>query len=148
MSANTKAFVCCGKENLFDVVNSVVDHLNELCISLGKQYAKSIGLKNKLNLYKKYSESWGWYCTGSFLSNLSVISIDFKIGEKRSLHIFPDCFSDYNDVYDGDKIIFSIGCWGKNEEIIKVVCEAIKKFGDVYYCLNDCTDDFVKYNVK
>ncbi|CAM0108035.1 hypothetical protein VPH5P1C_0079 [Vibrio phage 5P1c] len=30
----------------------------------------------------------------------------------RMLGMFVDCDYDYSDTYEGDKIIFSIGCWG------------------------------------
>lgn len=55
------------------------------------------------------------------------------------------CYTDHSDTYEGDKIIFSIGCWGSYNEIMMIVADAVKSFGDVYYDFNDCDDQgFVK----
>lgn len=85
---------------------------------------------------------------GSF-SDFNVLCLDFGIGEHRSLHIFPDCSCDYSEIYQGDKIIFSLGCWGKHKEIMEILINTLTELSDVYYDFNDCDDeDFVLYPKK
>ena len=53
--------------------------------------------------------------------------------------------SRHQEIYKGDKLIFSIGHWGRCDDIMKAIIPALKEFGDVYYDHNDCDDeDFVK----
>ena len=53
------------------------------------------------------------------------------------------------EIIEGNKIIFSWGCWGSNKEIAQIVCEALYKFGPVYYDLNDCDEvDFQLFDIK
>ena len=75
--------------------------------------------------------------------NFEVFYINFSIDkEQRSLFVTHTCSSDYKDIYDGDKIIFSLGKWGMCEEIMQVVIESVKEFGDVYYTPDDCSEEF------
>lgn len=63
-------------------------------------------------------------------------------GEKRRLHVHFGCDSDYQqEGFLGSKIIFSLGCWGENEEIFNVVSDALSSLGPVFTKMNDCSDD-------
>lgn len=62
------------------------------------------------------------------------------------LSFYPDFSCDYNDSFNGPKLIFSIGCWGAHKEIMSIVCDALAPFGRVFYCEDDSTDEFVEIN--
>ena len=146
MSVDAKLFVTCGKEKLFDVLSVVTDALNIWQRNLLDNHIATTEYMNRLHfLHNDGSDSW----TNGVHSDFSfpdVISTNFKVDdEDRRLKIFPDCSCDYSDTYEGDKIIFSLGCWGMYNEIMMVVAKAVAPFGDVYYDFNDCDDqDFVK----
>jgi len=72
-------------------------------------------------------------------------SIVFSIhGEHRRLFITHTCSSDNSEIYEGEKIIFDLGCHGHSKEIMKVVIEAVRDFGDVYYTPNDAEQEYKK----
>ena len=80
-----------------------------------------------------------------YTHDFGSFNISFTVhGEKRILFVTHTCSNDYSEVYEGEKIIFSLGCWGMSEEIMLVIADAIKEFGDVYYTKNDCEDEFKK----
>jgi hypothetical protein len=151
MSVDSKMFVTCGKEHFVDVVNSVVGQLNIWVRAELDSY-----WKNNTDAITRADFLWtDTYQTQSKLFtngvdisgyNMEMLSIDFGCGDanRRSLNVFSSCYSDYSDIYEGGKIIFSIGHWGKNKEIMNQVAIALESFGDVYYDHNDCDDeDFV-----
>ena len=152
MSVNSKLFVTCGKERLFDVMQVVIETLNvysrEKLDSYWKEHTDAV---NRLHFlthedYKAQAEIFS-NGTNTWCYDFDVISVNFGCGDenKRTLNVFPDCSCDNEEVYSGDKIKFSIGHWGYHEEIMQLVGSRLKYFGEVYYDHNDCDDeDFVK----
>jgi hypothetical protein len=132
MSVDSKMFVTCGKDKFVDVVDAVVKQL--------RVWSSVECWKNSTNAtdYKLFRD--GVRIHGY---SLSSISLAFGCGgyDKRYLNVFSDCSCDYEDTFEGDKIIFSIGNWGKNHSIMNQVAIALSPFGDVYYDHNDCDDE-------
>ena len=148
MSVDSKLFVTCGKDKLFDVVNSVVEHLNVFVRAELDKRVEEVGSASRMHFLWHEEEAKDW-TNGTNLSMYSMdcINVHFGIGDDlhRNLSILTDCSCDYSDTYRGDKIIFLLGCWGMYDEIMKVVAKAVAPFGDVYYDYNDCDDEgFVK----
>tara|TARA_Y100001956_G_scaffold4944_1_gene4465 strand:- start:22369 stop:22836 length:468 start_codon:yes stop_codon:yes gene_type:complete len=152
MSVDSKLFVTCGKDKLTEVMNSVIDSLNVYQrTKLDNYWQNNTDAVNRIHFlrdedYREQSKTYTNGVRGDFY-NFDVLSLTFGNGDEnlRMLQVFPDCSCDYDDIYEGDKIIFSIGCWGMYDEIMKVVAKAVAPFGDVYYDFNDCDDkDFIK----
>jgi hypothetical protein len=100
------------------------------------------------HLLKKWKRGDGPipFITNSINSN-GLVVMNFKLNndESRSLYINFYCDSDYCEIESeliGKKIILSLGCWGKNEEILQVIGLSLFKYGKVYLRLNDSTDSF------
>lgn len=151
MSVDAKLFVTCGKDKLFEVVNAVVAQLNvwvrSECDTYWKTHTDAVSRMHFLH-NEDYVPQSRMFTSGVRISayDMKMLAIHFGCGDvgHRTLGIFPDCDSDYHDTYTGDKIIFSLGCGGKSNEIMQQVALAVAEFGDVYYDRNDCDDeDFV-----
>ena len=152
MSIDSKMFVTCNKEDVISIGNSVTEALNTYVRDKLDNY-----WKNNTDAQSRANFMWGDSYkdqSNKFTNGVSVTSynfdtfvISFGNGDDciRNLFMFPTCSSDYNDVYEGYKVIFSIGYWGSSEEIMNVLSEALKPYGDVYYDFNDCED---KYFIK
>lgn len=148
-----KLFVTCNRDKLADVVDSVVDALNvysrkklDAAISscdVAKNRIHFLNNQDAFSETKKYSN--GVSITGY---NLRLISLLFGCGDEtiRALNVSSCCHSDYSDIHNGPKIIFSLNRWGSSSEIMNIVCNSLKEFGDVYYNENDCSDEFIKMN--
>lgn len=146
MSVDTKMFVTCGKDKLFDVMTSVIRELDTLSRYKLDEYLIEAGLENRFQYKKEEHEKKFTNGCHIHARSTNMISFDFGVGDinLRSLNMFPDCSCDYDDIYDGEKIIFSIGHWGSYGEIMKSLYKALAPFGDVYYDHNDCDEyDFV-----
>ena len=145
MSVDSIMFVTCNKEDVISIGNSVTEALNTYVRDkLDNYWRYNTTCSNRLQfLFDKCLEEHSRKFTNgvSITShNFDAFNISFGNGDesRRNLSMFPTCSSDYNDVYDGYKVIFSIGYWGNAEEIMNVVSEALKPYGDVYYDYNDC----------
>jgi len=147
MSIDSKLFVCLGKEHLFEVVTKVQSAIKDYFIC---ELDKIKGDDSRMTYILKSKETENpWYWVRGEFSDLQVICLNFGIGEARALHIFPDCSCDNSEIYQGDKIIFSLGCWGKYKEIMEILINTLTELSDVYYDFNDCDDeDFVLYPKK
>lgn len=152
MSVDSKMFVTCNKEDVISIGNSVTEALNVYVRDKLDNY-----WKNNTDAQSRVNFMWGDSYkdqSNKFTNGVSVIThnfdtfvISFGNGDesRRSLFMFPTCSSDYSDVCEGYKVIFSIGYWGSSEEIMSVLSGALKTYGDVYYDFNDCDDkDFIK----
>ena len=152
MSLDSKMFVTCNKEDVISIGNSVTEALNVYVRDKLDSY-----WKNNTDAQSRVNFMWSDYYkdqSNKFTNGVSVTShnfdtfvISFGNGDesRRSLFMFPTCSSDYSDVCEGYKVIFSIGYWGSSEEIMSVLSGALKTYGDVYYDFNDCDDkDFIK----
>lgn len=146
MGVDAKLFVTAkqGQENLiYAKVKKAIDIWQR---SLLDDYKDKMGFTSRYDITSM--EKYGWsngissihtYDFGSFFMHFRVA------GESRSLFCTHSCSCDYSDAYQGYKIIFSLGYWGKSDEIMKVIAKSVKEFGDVYYDFNDCDD---KYFIK
>lgn len=149
MSLDSKMFVTCNKDDVISIGNSVTEVLNTYVRGkLDSYWRYNTTCSNRLQfLFDKSLEEH----SRKFTNGVSVIThnfdtfvISFGNGDesRRSLFMFPTCSSDYSDVCEGYKVIFSIGYWGSSEEIMSVLSGALKPYGDVYYDFNDCDDEY------
>ena len=152
MSVDSKLFVTCNKEDVNSIGNLVTEALNVYVRDkLDNYWKNNTDAQSRVNFM--WSDSYKDQ-SNKFTNGVSVIThnfdtfvISFGNGDesRRSLFMFPTCSSDYSDVCEGYKVIFSIGYWGSSEEIMSVLSGALKTYGDVYYDFNDCDDkDFIK----
>lgn len=152
MSVDNKMFVTCNKEDVISVGNSVTEALNTYVRDkLDNYWKNNTDAQSRLNFMwsDSYKDQSNKFTNGVRVTshNFDTFVISFGNGDDciRNLFMFPTCSSDYSDIFDGYKVIFSIGHWGSSEEIMNVLSEALKPFGDVYYDFNDCDDkDFIK----
>lgn len=142
MSVSSKVFVTCGKESMFDIINTVVNTLNIFSRELLDEYVSEKGLANRIRYEEELHEQK--YSNGChfFAYDADVISFIFGSGDTffRNVKMLCNCSGDYKDIYDGDKIIFSLGSCGKSKEIVNILCAALVRHGDVYYDYDDCDD--------
>jgi len=61
-------------------------------------------------------------------------------GEVRMLWMHTYCSCDVRDYTDNNVIIFSLDHWGLHKQIMNVVIEALKPFGNVWQDEDDCDD--------
>lgn len=153
MSVDSKLFVTCGRDKTIEVGQAVRKALDIWVREELDATVKRTGSPNRSFLLTNPIKSI--YLTngvkGINTQEFRSYTFHFGCGDKfeRMLWMHVDCNYDYSDTYEGDKIIFSIGCWGMYDEIMKVVAKAVAPFGDVYYDFNDCDDqDFVKLEDK
>ena len=153
MSVDSKLFVTCGKDKTIEVGQAVKKALDVWVREELDATVKRTGSHNRGYLIANPIK--GLHFTNGVKSvdthEFRHYTFHFGCGDRnaRMLGMFIDCEYDYSDTYEGDKIIFSIGCWGMYDEIMKVVAKAVAPFGDVYYDFNDCDDqDFVKLEEK
>tara|TARA_R110000822_G_scaffold84617_1_gene198550 strand:- start:9 stop:488 length:480 start_codon:yes stop_codon:yes gene_type:complete len=153
MGLDTKMFIAVKKEAILEIMPKVITALNKWQRNELDAYADLKGFENRIAFIfrdkysgvnkhlKEYSNGISSCDTHDFGS----FNISFTVNhEVRQLFITHSCSCDYSDTYKGDKIIFSLGCWGMSEEIMMVVAKSIDDMGDLYYVKNDCSDDFVK----
>lgn len=153
MGANTTMFITTKKENILEIMPKVISALNKWQRNELDNYWNKKGFENRAQYIfrdkenpknkdlKDYSNGIRKITTHDFRS----FSINFNVNdETRNLFITHTCSTDYSEIYEGDKIIFSLGCWGMNKEIMLVIANAIKDFGDIYFVENDCAEDFIK----
>jgi hypothetical protein len=131
MSISTNGFVCGNFENnVFDVLEKVKEALK----NFEHPHPSFEGrmMKSDFSMKVEYSGFSRFF------------TCDFKDGvDARHMFIFFDCSHDYNTVYDGSKLIFSLGAWGNSEKIIKTMLDQFDEKS--YFITNDCVDDWVVY---
>jgi hypothetical protein len=153
MGVNTKMFIAVNKEAIIEVMPLIINALNKWQRKKLDAYVDKKGFNNRASfLFRdKYSEvnkglkDFTNGISGCNTSDFRNFNVNFKVlDEQRNLFITHTCSNDYCTTYDGEKIIFSLGCWGLSEEIMMVCSEAIKGLGDIYYTKNDYQEDFKK----
>lgn len=155
MGVDTKVFVIADESKLLAAVGSVNKYLDVFIRGRLDSFVKDKGYINRFNAVRNAkADHNGVFSNGirqtfvNFTGDYQTFQICFGCGDDndRMIHCSQNnC--DYKDIAEGNKIIFSCGCWGSNKEIAKVLCEALASFGDVYYDLNDCDlVDFQLYN--
>lgn len=79
-----------------------------------------------------------------FSSYSKSLRCHFKDEEdSRMLYVHFDCHVDYEELFEGSKLIFSLGCWGNSEKIIRAVLKQFP-FTDTYLLANDCDSNWIK----
>jgi hypothetical protein len=155
MSVDSKLFVVVEKDKVLDVIDEVILGLNKWIKSEAESYYKAHTEAKSLHEFywnKEYESHRKLFSVmGVAISayKMDMILINFGCGDsnRRNLSVFPKDFHDYNHIATDNKLVFSIGDFGKNNQIMMVVAEACKPFGKVYYDRNDCDDeDFVELN--
>jgi hypothetical protein len=150
MGVETKLFVTAKKEVMFDLMPKLIKDINEWQRAKLDAEAKNNGFSRMRFLFSiseniEVKKNWSNGISNVGTRDFNLFTINFRVnGERRRLSISHDCSCDHSDTYEGDKIIFSLGCYGISEEIMLVVAESVKGFGDVYYNPNDSTYDFKK----
>lgn len=149
MSVDSKIFVTCKKEDVISMGNSVTESLNVYVRDkLDNYWKNNTDAQSRLNFMwsDSYKDQSNKFTNGVSVTshNFDTFVISFGNGDesRRSLFMFPTCSSDYSDVCEGYKVIFSIGYWGSVEEIMSVLSGALKPYGDVYYDFNDCDKEY------
>jgi hypothetical protein len=151
MGVSTTLFVTAKPEVILDLMPKLIEDLNvwqrakldaEVKLSKYDNRLQFLWSESKINF--KY---WSNGIASITTNNFSGFNLIFRInGETRNLRVTHTCSNDAKDVYDGDKIIFSLNCWGMCEEIMMAVNESVKGFGDVYYEYSDAEDNYIKLN--
>ncbi|WWQ13219.1 hypothetical protein MM5_196 [Morganella phage vB_Mm5] len=147
MSIDTKLF--CATNDKIECVDAVIDAINNEIYKQRKIYIdKMCATKSPQEILTIARNQE----TKSLFSNVRIdstrishVDANFTVnGEKRSLFICMLCDNDYSDIYKGAKVIFSLGHWGNHSSMMKIVAQACKKFGDIYYTPNDGMYDLKK----
>lgn len=147
MGVNTKMFVATDSNNILKLMPKLIKAINVWQRDKLDTYCKSKGFKSRMEyLFQKDSNNNKVFTNGIYnvsTTDFRSFNIYFTVhGEKRALFITHECSCDYSDTYEGEKIIFSLGASGMSEEIMMVVAEIVKEFGDVYYTPNDGGEKF------
>lgn len=66
-------------------------------------------------------------------------------GEFRTMSLFFQCDSDYKEL-GREKLIVSLGCFGRSEHAVKRVLHALSLVGPAHFVRNDCVGDFEPLN--
>lgn len=107
MSVDSKMFVTCGKDKMFEVINSVIEELNILSRAKLDEYLPVCGYTHRIQ-YKK-DEHDKKYTNGCRFYGHSADCIIFLFGvgdtNIRSLNLYPDCSCDTKDICDGDTVV-------------------------------------------
>lgn len=148
MSVDTKVFVVADQSKILEAVENVNKHLDVFIRNRLDNFAKEKGYNNRFQAIRKGKEDHSIsFSNGikntyvSFLADCPSFQIVFGCGDNNDRIVWCSQNScDYKEIIEGSKIIFSWGCWGSNKEIAQIVCEALYKFGPVYYDLNDCDE--------
>lgn len=153
MGVSTTLFIGAKKEKMFDLMPKLIEDLNKWQRDQLDTYWKSKGFESRLEFQfrdktiganinlKDFSNGISSIYTHDFRSFNIVFTIN---DETRSLFITHNCSNDYSEIYEGDKIIFSLGHGGNYEEVMSTIAESIKEFGNIYYRDNDFDGEFVK----
>jgi hypothetical protein len=151
MGINTKAFVTATPTKILELMPKLITDINKWQRDLLDKVVVESKYDNRIQyLSNEGKDLWSNGISSITTSYFHSFSIYFKVyGESRRLFVTHTCSGDYEDTYKGDKIIFDLGCWGRSEEIMKMVGKSVSQFGRVFYVYNDCEDYFeeLKFDV-
>lgn len=143
MSVDHKVFVACDVNKALDVYSACLRAISDYVSKKRSFHIDRFGLYTEVplvvreNLFVPYIHSY----------DFDTFRIMFGDGRKQcQLFMTHVCSCDYADVYDGDKIIFSMGARGDHDVIMSYVKEALEKFGEVYECDESKAKEFTKVN--
>lgn len=148
MSVDTKVYVIADKSKILEVVGEVHKHLDIFIRMNLDAFVQDKRYNNRFHAIGNCKEDYAVdFSNGvkstyvNFFGDSASFQISFGCGDNngRLVHCSQNS-CDHNEIIEGNKIIFSLGCWGSNKEIAQIICEALYKFGPVYYDLNDCDE--------
>lgn len=151
MGVNTKMFVATKTKNILEVMPIAIKAINKWQREHLDNYWDKKGFKNRISFLHRDKEIGVNKDLKEYTNGIrSVDTHDFRSwnmcftvhGEKRSLFITHTCSYDFKDAYEGEKIIFSLGFWGMSKDIMMVIGDAIKEYGDIYFVENDSKDEW------
>lgn len=151
MGVDTKVFVMVDDSEKLRALSSLAECVNRFLHSKFKEYCSIKGYLEGFQAVRAYKDK---YSTSVDIQtrNMETFRLMFNVFEEsRMLWVNSDCDCDYHEVGEefntdttGTKIICSLGHWGYHKEIMQVVVDTLKEFGDTYYIENDCSGDWVK----
>ena len=152
MGLDSRVVLACNKEDVLSIGKSVTKALDGYSRDkLDDFWQNNTDACNRIQFLHNYSykEHSVKYTNGISISSYDFESFIFVFGNgddlKRSLYMFTTCSSDHEDIEGDYKVVFSLGYWGSSNEVMKVVIDAVKQYGEVYYDYNDCDDlGFIK----
>lgn len=148
MSVSSKLFVPCDESQMLGLAEEVYLAIQEFCHKEVDLFLASESCPKDIK-YRHQASRGGFAFSSPKVHGygFSHMSILFNTQEERMLSVFFTCSWDYSGTYDGTKLIFSLNKWGKSEEIMEVVRNALLPYCDVYYDHNDSDDeDFVLFS--
>lgn len=151
MSVDTKVFVMVDDSRKLEVLQEVVKSINAFLRNTYHLMLESVEEQHNMLTLRKYKDSYSFRSKIETNDCESFVLLFNVFDEKRMLWVNTSCDCDYHEVgeyFDTDttcsKVIFSLGHWGHHKEIMQVIIDSIKEFGDTYYIENDCSGDWVK----
>lgn len=107
------------------------------------------GYKNRLHMLFNLKDSekgtwtngFGQFSTYGF--NMFTVNFGYK-GERRNLSCFIDCDCDMEEYSQAGGVIFSLGCWGSSDEIMRAIIDELRNDFRMWYEYNDCSGDVEK----
>lgn len=150
MGVDTNIIVAVDKREVINIVPIVEENISIWQRRLLDEQAKLKKLNRMQFLYsggltnEKGNMKWS-NGVRNIRYDKGCFSMYFTVdGEKRNLFINYDCEHSDTDVHEGEKIYFSLGKWGKCAEIMHIIAQSVREYGDVYYQINDCSTDYKK----
>lgn len=151
MGVDTKVFVMVDDSEKLKALSILTERVNQFLCTKFKEYCSSVGDLEVFQAVRAYKDE---YSTSVDIQtrNMKTFLFVFNVFEEsRMLWVNSECDCDYHEVGEefntdttGAKIICSLGHWGHHKEIMQVVVDTLKEFGDTYYIENDCSGDWVK----
>lgn len=151
MSVDTKVFVMVNDSEKLKLIQQVTKEVNNFLRNAYHGMLKGKGEDHSFRSVREYKDSYSFQSQVSTRDCKTFTLIFNVFSESRMLWMNTICDCDYHEVGEdfnkdttGSKVIFSLGHWGHHKEIMQVVIDSIKEFGDTYYIENDCSGDWVK----
>lgn len=148
MKNSSNVFVVDAGLKATEIGNKVYKALSALVQKYAKKVVEDAGCRNfiEYNNNKDIKDPWEKLSCVVDIHSPDFQHFIFKFsydGKTRCLHMYTHCGFDYKEVNESDdKIIFSLGHWGSDEEIINLIAETIKDYGHTYKIINDCSGEW------
>ena len=153
MGVDSKVFVVAPYEQSMTIGKAVLDSIDQWLRAHIDREVETLGFPDRMafmvsgyNKDDKGRSRWS-ISTSVNTNNFQSFQYNFNIaGDARTLWYFTECSCETDKITPEYTLLFSIGAWGTNEEIMQTVIQALKPFGRVYYDYNDC--DSVEYELQ
>lgn len=134
MGVSTIGFVALPegyKADVFEVMDLVEAALKDLDLEGKKIYVQGANLFNRSIFIPFMVCSQG-------LNYIQAKKDETTI--HRRLMVNFDCHTDQSDIYEGNKLIFSLDDANVSRDVIKAILKAFTNLGTCYFVPNDCED--------